>query len=134
MSITTTNIVDDTNKVITSVSGIGGETEQLLLDASKFSKADSAPRFSIENIHYEIQGTGNIKLYCDYFYYKLLSYKVREHYEKLFNSNIYYIFSLYLISSTTSSPNGDVLLTSDSNVKKYNLVVEFKKEKGFTAS
>ena len=33
MSITTTNIVDDTNKVITSVSGVGGETEQLLLDA-----------------------------------------------------------------------------------------------------
>jgi len=65
MSITTTNIVDDTNKVITSVSGIGGETEQLLLDASKLSKADSAPRLSIENIHYEIQGTGKINLYWD---------------------------------------------------------------------
>ena len=129
MSITTTNIVDDTNKVITSVSGIGGETEQLLLDASKLSKADSAPRLSVENIHYEIQGTGNIKLYWD-----------AEVDEEILELNGYGNYGLVPseknkeISSTTSSPNGDVLLTSDSNVKKYNLVVEFKKEKGFTAS
>ena len=129
MSITTTNIVDDTNKVITSVSGIGGETEQLLLDASKLSKADSAPRLSIENIHYEIQGTGNIKLYWD-----------AEIDEEILELNGYGNYGLIPseknkeISSTTSSPNGDVLLTSDSNVKKYNLVLEFKKEKGFTAS
>ena len=129
MSITTTNIVDDTNKVITSVSGIGGETEQLLLDASKLSKADSAPRLSVENIHYEIQGTGNIKLYWD-----------AEVDEEILELNGYGNYGLIPseknkeISSTTSSPNGDVLLTSDSNVKKYNLVVEFKKEKGFTAS
>ena len=129
MSITTTNIVDDTNKVITSVSGIGGETEQLLLDASKLSKADSAPRLSIENIHYEIQGTGNIKLYWD-----------AEIDEEILELNGYGNYGLVPseknkeISSTTSSPNGDVLLTSDSNVKKYNLVLEFKKEKGFTAS
>ena len=129
MSITTTNIVDDTNKVITSVSGIGGETEQLLLDASKLSKADSAPRLSVENIHYEIQGTGNIKLYWD-----------AEIDEEILELNGYGNYGLVPseknkeISSTTSSPNGDVLLTSDSNVKKYNLVVEFKKEKGFTSS
>ena len=129
MSITTTNIVDDTNKVITSVSGIGGESEQLLLDASKLSKADSAPRLSIENIHYEIQGTGNIKLYWD-----------AEVDEEILELNGYGNYGLIPseknkeISSTTSSPNGDVLLTSDSNVKKYNLVLEFKKEKGFTAS
>ena len=129
MSITTTNIVDDTNKVITSVSGIGGETEQLLLDASKLSKADSAPRLSVENIHYEIQGTGNIKLYWD-----------AEVDEEILELNGYGNYGLIPseknkeISSTTSSQNGDVLLTSDSNVKKYNLVLEFKKEKGFTAS
>ena len=129
MSITTTNIVDDTNKVITSVSGIGGESEQLLLDASKLSKADSAPRLSIENIHYEIQGTGNIKLYWD-----------AEIDEEILELNGYGNYGLVPseknkeISSTTSSPNGDVLLTSDSDVKKYNLVLEFKKEKGFTAS
>ena len=129
MSITTTNIVDDTNKVITSVSGIGGETEQLLLDASKLSKADSAPRLSVENIHYEIQGTGKINLYWD-----------AEVDEEILELNGYGNYGLISseknkeISSTTSSPNGDVLLTSDSNVKKYNLVVEFKKEKGFTAS
>ena len=129
MSITTTNIVDDTNKVITSVSGIGGETEQLLLDASKLSKADSAPRLSIENIHYEIQGTGKINLYWD-----------AEVDEEILELNGYGNYGLVPseknkeISSTTSSPNGDVLLTSDSNVKKYNLVLEFKKETGFTAS
>ena len=129
MSITTTNIVDDTNKVITSVSGIGGETEQLLLDASKLSKADSAPRLSIENIHYEIQGTGKINLYWD-----------AEVDEEILELNGYGNYGLISseknkeISSTTSSPNGDVLLTSDSNVKKYNLILEFKKETGFTAS
>ncbi len=129
MSITTTNIVDDTNKVITSVSGIGGETEQLLLDASKLSKADSAPRLSIENIHYQIQGTGNIKLYWDA--------EIDEEILELNGCGNYGLVPSEKnkeISSTTSSPNGDVLLTSDSNVKKYNLVLEFKKEKGFTAS
>jgi len=129
MSITTTNIVDDTNKVITSVSGIGGETEQLLLDASKLSKADSAPRLSIENIHYEIQGTGKINLYWDA--------EVDEEILELDGYGNYGLISSEKnkeISSTTSSPNGDVLLTSDSNVKKYNLILEFKKEKGFTAS
>ena len=129
MSITTTNIVDDTNKVITSVSGIGGETEQLLLDASKLSKADSAPRLSIENIHYEIQGTGKINLYWDA--------EVDEEILELDGYGNYGLISSEKnkeISSTTSSPNGDVLLTSDSNVKKYNLVLEFKKETGFTAS
>ena len=129
MSITTTNIVDDTNKVITSVSGIGGETEQLLLDASKLSKADSAPRLSIENIHYEIQGTGKINLYWD-----------AEIDEEILELNGYGNYGLISseknkeISSTTSIPNGDVLLTSDGDVKKYNLVLEFKKETGFTAS
>jgi|TARA_B100002003_G_scaffold78717_1_gene73654 hypothetical protein len=129
MSITTTNIVDDTNKVITSVSGIGGETEQLLLDASKLSKADSAPRLSIENIHYQIQGTGKINLYWDA--------EVDEEILELDGYGNYGLISSEKnkeISSTTSSPNGDVLLTSDSNVKKYNLVLEFKKETGFTAS
>jgi hypothetical protein len=129
MSITTTNIVDDTNKVITSVSGIGGESEQLLLDASKLSKADSAPRLSIENIHYQIQGTGKINLYWDA--------EVDEEILELDGYGNYGLISSEKnkeISSTTSSPNGDVLLTSDSNVKKYNLVLEFKKETGFTAS
>tara|TARA_B100001964_G_scaffold175317_1_gene193075 strand:- start:123 stop:512 length:390 start_codon:yes stop_codon:yes gene_type:complete len=129
MSITTTNIVDDTNKVITSVSGIGGESEQLLLDASKLSKADSAPRLSIENIHYQIQGTGKINLYWDA--------EVDEEILELDGYGNYGLISSEKnkeISSTTSSPNGDVLLTSDSNVKKYNLILEFKKETGFTAS
>ena len=129
MSITTTNNVDDTNKVITSVSGVGGETEQLLLDASKLNKADSAPRLSIENIHYEIQGTGKINLYWD-----------AEVDEEILELNGYGNYGLISseknkeLSSTTSSPNGDVLLTSDGDVKKYNLVLEFKKETGFTAS
>ena len=129
MSITTTNNVDDTNKVITSVSGIGGETEQLLLDVSKLNKADSSPRLSIENIHYEIQGTGKINLYWDA--------KVDEEILELSGYGNYGLIPSEKnkeISSTTSIPNGDVLLTSDSDVKKYNLVLEFKKETGFTAS
>ena len=129
MSITTTNIVDDTNKVITSVSGVGGETEQLLLDASKLNKADSAPRLSIENIHYEIQGTGNINLYWD-----------AEVDEEILELNGYGNYGLIPseknkeISSTTLSPNGDVLLTSDSNVTQHNIKLDFKKVTGFTAS
>ena len=129
MSITTTNNVDDTNKVITSVSGIGGETEQLLLDASKLSKADSAPRLSIKSVHHQIQGTGKIKLYWDA--------KVDEEILELSGKGNYGLISgekKKEISSTTSSPNGDVLLTSDGDVTKYNLVLEFKKETGFTAS
>ena len=84
---------------------------------------------SIENIHYEIQGTGKINLYWD-----------AEVDEEILELNGYGNYGLISseknkeISSTTSIPNGDVLLTSDSNVKKYNLILEFKKETGFTAS
>ena len=34
--------------------------------------------------------------------------------------------------ATLSNPTGDVLVSSDSTVTKYNIVVEFRKEKGFT--
>ena len=30
------------------------------------------------------------------------------------------------------NPTGDVLVSSDSTITKYNIVVEFRKEKGFT--
>ena len=34
--------------------------------------------------------------------------------------------------ATLSNPTGDVLVSSDSTITKYNIVVEFRKEKGFT--
>ena len=34
--------------------------------------------------------------------------------------------------ATLVNPTGDVLVSSDNDVSKYNIIVEFRKEKGFT--
>ena len=65
MTIAATQLADDSFKTIISASGVGGETNQRLLDASTLIGATASPNLSIANVYYELIGTGNLKLYFD---------------------------------------------------------------------
>ena len=59
MTITTTKLVDDNDKIIVNASGVGSETEQKLVDVVNSNNASSEPKVSIANIQYEEIGTGD---------------------------------------------------------------------------
>jgi len=131
MAITSTTLVDDSFKTIVKASGVGGEIKQLLLDASELSGASASPNLSIAHLYYEILGTGNITLFFDAETDEEISttfsgrgnygLKVNEPKIKQGDTGV-----------TLVNPTGDVLLSSDSNVTSYNIIIEFRKEKGFT--
>jgi len=131
MAITSTITVDDSLKTIVKASGVGNETKQLLLDASKLSGATSSPNLSIAHLYYEILGTGNLTLFFDAETDETISttfsgrgnYGLKKDEPKIKQGDT---------GVTLINPTGDVLLSSDNNVTSYNIIVEFKKEKGFT--
>ena len=131
MAITTTTLADDSQKVIVKANGVGSETKEILLDASKLSGATASPNLSIAHIYYEILGTGNLTFFFDA--------ETDEQVETQFSGRGNYGLKKNEprikqgdTGATLNNPTGDVLVSSDSTVSKYNVVVEFKKEKGFT--
>ena len=131
MAITTTTLADDSKKTIVKANGLGGETKELLLDASKLSGATASPNLSIAHIYYEILGTGNLTFFFDA--------ETDEQVSTQFSGRGNYGFKKEEprikqgdTGATLSNPTGDVLVSSDSAITKYNIVVEFRKEKGFT--
>jgi hypothetical protein len=122
MTILTTTLIDDNFKTIIKASGVGNETEQLLVDASELLNATSEPKVSIANVYYEIEGTGKINFNFD-----------SEESILVINSNGNYGLKPGEPKKKSSSTgSGDILLTSDDNVTSYNLVIECHKETGFT--
>tara|TARA_Y100000004_G_scaffold113164_1_gene127055 strand:+ start:1302 stop:1664 length:363 start_codon:yes stop_codon:yes gene_type:complete len=119
MTIATTQVVDDTFKTITSAKGVGSESEQLFVDTSELLNATSEPKVSIANIEYEIIGTGNITLFYKNDTTKQVIISGRGNY------------GLKPGELKIKDTIGDVLLTSDSNVTSYNIILETHKEAGF---
>jgi len=122
MTISTTKLVDDNFKVIVKASGVGGETEQILVNALELNNASSEPNISIANVYYEIENGGNITLLFNETEEALVingrgNYGLKPGEPKV---------------KATSTGNGNVLLTSDSTITSYNIVIECHKEKGFT--
>ena len=129
MTIAATQLADDSFKTIISASGVGGETNQRLLDAWTLIGATASPNLSIANVYYELIGTGNLKLYFDAETdEEALSISGRGNYglkpsePKIKQGDT----GVDLINST-----GDVLVSTDSTLTSYKVVVEFHKEKGF---
>ena len=122
MTILTTTLIDDNFKTIIKASGVGNETEQLLVDASELLNATSEPKVSIANVYYEVEGTGKINLNFD-----------SEESILVINSNGNYgLKPGEPKKKSVSTGSGDILLTSDGDVTSYNLVIECHKETGFT--
>ena len=131
MAITTTTLADDSFKTIIKANGLGGETKEKLLDASILSGATSSPNLSIAHIYYEILGTGNLTFFFDA--------ETDEQVAKQFSGRGNYGLKKDEprikqgdTGTTLTNPTGDVLVSTDNTITKYNIVVEFRKEKGFT--
>ena len=131
MAITTETLADDNKKVIVKANGFGGETKETLLDASILSGATASPNLSIAHIYYEILGTGNLTFFFDA--------ETDEQVARQFSGRGNYGLKKDEprikqgdTGTTLTNPTGDVLVSTDNTITKYNIVVEFRKEKGFT--
>ena len=120
MTISTTKLVDDSFKIIVNANGIGNETEQKLVDVVNSNNASSEPKVSIANIQYEIVGTGDVTVFFKGDTSKNVVISGRGNY------------GLKPSEERIKDVIGDILLTSDSNVTKYNIVIEAQKESGYT--
>ena len=120
MTITATKLVDDNFKIIVNANGVGSESEQKLVDVVNSNNASSEPKVSIANIQYEVLGTGNVTVYFKNDTTKEVVISGRGNY------------GLKPSEEKIKDAIGDILLTSDSNVTKYNVVIETHKESGYT--
>lgn len=121
MTISTTTLVDDTVKTIVNSSGVGSESEQMLVNAFDLLGASSEPKISIANVHYEIEGTGNVTIFFENNDDKKIIISGRG------------IYGLKPGEARIKDPIGNILLDSDENVSNYNIVIESQKESGFTS-
>jgi hypothetical protein len=120
MTITTSKLVDDNFKIIVNANGVASETNQTLVNVVGSNNASSEPKVSIANIQYEILGTGNVTVFFKNDTTKKVILSGRGNY------------GLKPSEEKIKDAIGDILLNSDSNVTKYNLVIEAHKESGYT--
>mgnify|MGYP001387299631 FL=1 len=115
MTISSTNLVDDSFKVINKITGARNENEKLIeLDSLKGSTNES--EISIANAYYEIEGTGTVTLQFDN--------------EKQFTMTGIDNYGLKP-SEEKIKGTGDITITTDTNVDKFSLMLECHKETGF---
>ena len=124
MAITSTKLVDDNFKLVVSANGVGSEEDQKIVDVEASNNASSEPKVSIANLQYEILGTGNVTL----FFEKRSSIDTTKQLIISGRGN----YGLKPDEGKITDTIGNILLTSDSNVTKYNIVLETHKESGYT--
>ena len=124
MTITSTKLVDDNFKIIVNANGVGKEEDQKIVDVEASNNASSEPKISIANLQYEILGSGEVTLFFEnrsgVDTTKQLIISGRGNY------------GLKPDEGKIKDTIGNLLLTSDSNVTKYNIVLETHKESGYT--
>ena len=120
MTISTTKLVDDSFKIIINSNGVGNEINQKLVDVLNSNNASSEPKVSLANIAYEIIGTGEVTVFFENDNTKEVILSGRGNY------------GLKPGEKKIKDVIGNILLDSDSNVTKYNLVIEAHKESGYT--
>jgi hypothetical protein len=115
MTISSTNLVDDSFKVINKITGARNENEKLIeLDNLKGSTNES--EISIANAYYEIEGTGTVTLQFEN--------------EKQFTMTGIDNYGLKP-SEEKIKGTGDITIITDTNVDKFSLMLECHKETGF---
>lgn len=125
MAITSTKLVDDNFKIIVNANGVGNEEDQKIVDVEASNNASSEPKVSIANLVYEVIGTGNVTL----FFEKRASIDTTKQLIISGRGN----YGLKPDEVKITDTIGNVSLTSDSNVTKYNIVLETHKESGYTS-
>ena len=124
MTITSTKLVDDSFKIMVNANGVGSAEDQKIVDVEASNNASSEPKVSIANLQYEILGTGNVTL----FFEKRSSIDTTKQLIISGRGN----YGLKPDEGKITDTIGNILLASDSNVTKYNIVLETHKESGYT--
>jgi hypothetical protein len=119
VTISTTQLVDDSFKIIVNSNGVGGEFQQKLVDVVNSKDATSEPKVSIANMQYEILGTGNVTVFFKNDTSKKVIVSGRGNY------------GLKPGEIKVKDAIGDIFLNSDDTITKYNLVIECHKEAGY---
>ena len=122
MAITVTNKIDNTTQIVNSALGEKNLTEETLVDVVNSTKATSQPKVSVKNISYDITGTGKVKVY-----YKNDDTKFVE----LSGNGIYGLRDTETILRQDINVIGDILVDTDSDVKKFFLIIECEKIGGY---
>ena len=123
MTITSTKLVDDNFKIIVNANGVGKEEDQKIVDVEASNNASSEPKVSIANLQYEILGTGEVTL----FFEKRSSVDTSKQLIISGRGN----YGLKPSENKIIDTIGNIFLTSDTNVTKYNIVLEAHKESGY---
>ena len=113
MAISNTSVVDTTSKYIVKSTGIGSETNQIIVDAEKLTGANNKSLVSMIECYYLIEGTGTLTISVESFGDKLSltgkgKYGLRPDELKF-------------------GDDKQIKLTTDSDVKSYLLVTEFRR-------
>ena len=113
MAINNTLVVDTTSKYIVKSQGIVSEIDQVIVDAEKLSSGNNQSLVSLIECYYLIEGTGTLTLSTSSETNDLTltgkgKYGLRPDQLKFGNDK-------------------QILLTTDSNVKSYLLVTEFRR-------
>ena len=124
MTITSTKLVDDNFKIIVNANGVGNEEDQKIVDVEASNNASSEPKISIANLQYEILGSGEVTL----FFENRSSVDTTKQLIISGRGN----YGLKPDEGKITDTIGNLFLTSDSNVTKYNIVLETHKESGYT--
>ena len=108
-----TEVVNNTSKYIVKTTGIGSETNEILVDAEELTEGTDGSKVSLIECYYLIEGTGTLTISTDSESADLPltgkgKYGLRPNQLKYGNDKIFN-------------------LTTDSNVKSYLLVTEFRR-------
>ena len=113
MAITNTAIINTDSKYIVQSKGIKDETDQILVDAEKLTNGNNQSKISLIECHFQIKGTGTLKLSAE-----------SETNDLSFTGNGKY----GLRPDQLKFGNDKIIkLTTDSNVKSYLLITEFRR-------
>ena len=113
MAITNRVIVDTTSKYIVQSKGVKDETDQIVVDAEKLASGNNKSLVSLIECFYLIEGTGTLTL----------SATSEENDLTLTGKGKYGLRPDQLKFGNDKQ----ILLTTDSNVKSYLLVTEFRR-------
>ena len=109
-----TEVVNNTSKYIVKTTGIGSETNEILVDAEELTEGTDGSKVSLIECYYLIEGTGTLTISAD-----------AEHPNKL---NLTGKGKYGLRPNQLKYGNDKIIkLTTDSNVKSYLLVTEFRR-------
>ena len=113
MAITNTKVVDSTDKYIVQSKGIGGEEDQIVVDAEKLASGNNKSRVSLIECYFQVKGTGNLTLSA-----------TSEKNDLTFTGNGKYGLRP---DQLKFGADKQILLSTDSNVTSYLLITEFRR-------